>query len=108
VTSIEQMILRVAGLLTHAAGLVVVVIGILDGSGAAVTVGVILFLVGGAWGWGMVLAAARRDEQERADARSDAMARERMSQAAPAFSARFDDVPEPPPVPRTLRADISD
>ena len=110
-TNIEQMILRVAGLLTHAAGLVVVVVGILGGSGADVTVGVILFLVGGAWGWGMVVAVARREEQERADARSDAMARERMGQAAPTFTARFDDLAEPPPIPRAPhapRADVPD
>lgn len=95
-TDKEQTIIRVAGLIVHAAGLVVLLVGIGQGAGAGTAIGVIMFVVGGVWGWGMVVAAARRDAQERADARSDAMARERMGHASPAFTSRFDDLAEPP------------
>jgi hypothetical protein len=95
-TDKEQTIIRVAGLIVHALGLVVLLVGIGQGSGPGMAIGVIMFAVGGLWGWGMVVAASRRDAQERADARADAMARERRGGAGAAFSTRFDDEVEPP------------
>jgi len=106
-TEREQTIIRVAGLLVHALGFVGIVAGVLGGVWELGVASVLAFAIGGAWGWGMLVAAARRDAEARRDARSDAMARERMGGAA-AFTARFDDDIEPPPVPRTLRADIPD
>lgn len=94
-TEREQTIIRVAGLVVHALGFIGVVAGVLTGAGELLLAALLAFAVGGAWGWGMVIAASRRTAQERADARSDAMARERMGHAVGGFTARFDDEPEP-------------
>lgn len=94
-TERERTIIRVTGLAVHACGLVVLLVAIGQGSLQGGAIGVLMFLVGGAWGWGMVLAAANRERAEQEAARAG-LIRERQG-----FTARFDDEPEhvisPPP-----------
>lgn len=90
----ERTIIRVTGLALHGAGLFVLGIAVLAGSWPVALVGLLAFVVGGAWGWGMVLSAAREAERVRAHESSHAAYLDRKSSAA-GFSAVFDDEPEP-------------
>lgn len=90
----ERTIIRVTGLALHGAGLAVLVIAILAGSWALGWVGLLAFVVGGAWGWGMVVSAAKETERERQAKASHTAYLERTGQAG-GFTARFDDEAEP-------------
>jgi len=92
-TDRERTIIRITGLAVHAVGFVVLVLGILAGSFAVGIVGALAFLVGGAWGWGMVAAANAESERVRQHERAHAEFLARQGQDT--FSARFDDVAEP-------------
>jgi len=99
----ERTIIRVAGLLVHAVGFVGLVLAL-----AGVTwlgaPSVAAFLIGGAWGWGMVAAAARSAAEQRREATA-AAERERAYRDRKGFTASFDDEAEPlgpPPFPRTI------
>jgi hypothetical protein len=89
-TERERTIIRVVGLAVHAAGFVVLLAGVLTTAGSVLLAGVLMFVVGGAWGWGMVLAASRRDAEDRRLAADRA-----MHAAKRGFTATFDDEPEP-------------
>lgn len=94
----ERTTIRIVGLAVHAGGFIWLVIA-LAGAGWPTLPGVLAFLVGGAWGWGMVVMAAREEAAKALAVREDAMRRERTGVAG--FSATFDDEAEtviaPPP-----------
>ncbi len=87
----ERTIIRVVGLAVHAAGFLVLLAGVGTMVPQLLLIGVLSFVIGGAWGWGMVLAAARRDAADRQAERDAAIRAGR-----PGFTARFDDDAEPP------------
>jgi hypothetical protein len=92
----ERTTIRLVGLAVHGAGFIALVAAILTGGWELGLAGAFAFVVGGAWGWGMVVAAQRQAaEVERAKS-AHAAYLERSG-----FSARFDDAPEhaiaPPP-----------
>jgi hypothetical protein len=94
----ERTIIRVAGLAVHAVGLLVLLVGIGTGIGPGVVIGLVMFAVGGAWGWGMVAAAARESERVRLAEQSHRAYLERTGQAG-GFTSTFDDEPEPALLP---------
>ncbi len=100
----ERTIIRVAGLAVHALGFLGLVLA-LAGVAWLLAPAVLAFIVGGAWGWGMVVAAARSAAEQRREERA-ADERERAYRERTGFTARFDDEPEPelgpPPITRTI------
>jgi hypothetical protein len=96
-TERERTIIRVAGLAVHALGLVLIVAGLLAGAWSVGITGAVLFVVGGAWGWGMVAAAANEAEKVRAHERAHSEYLDRRGLNT--FSTRFDDEPERPAGP---------
>lgn len=91
----ERTTIRIVGLAVHALGFVWLIAS-LAGAGLALAPGVLAFVVGGAWGWGMVVMAAREAAAREAAKSAHAQYLERTG-----FSATFDDEPEhtllPPP-----------
>lgn len=91
----ERTTIRIVGLAVHALGFIWLVAS-LAGAGLPLSAGVLAFVVGGAWGWGMVVMAAREEAGRAAAASAHAAYVERTG-----FSATFDDEPErvllPPP-----------
>jgi len=99
-TERERTVIRLVGLVVHAAGLAWIFYALAVG-GIAVLPGLVAFVVGGAWGWGMVAMAAREDTQRRLEATA-AVERERAYRDRAGFTAKFDDEPELGPPPRTI------
>lgn len=91
----ERTTIRLVGLAVHGIGFVWLVLA-LAGIGWAPWPGVLAFVIGGAWGWGMVVMAAGQERQRAERAQSHAAYLERQG-----FTSRFDDEAEhiiaPPP-----------
>lgn len=89
-TERERTAIRLIGLVVHGVGLVTILFGIGTGESARLIIGVIAFVVGGAWGWGMVVFAAREaaERERRAEQR-------RQHEVRNGFRSTFEDEPEP-------------
>jgi hypothetical protein len=91
----ERKTIRLVGLAVHGLGFVWLVVA-LAGVGISLYPGALAFVVGGCWGWGMVLMAAKETEERLRAQQAHAAYLERSG-----FSSKFDDEPEhvitPPP-----------
>lgn len=94
-TERERTVIRLVGLVVHAVGLAWTVHALTGAPWPGLAAGLATFVVGGAWGWGMVVFAAREaaDRERRRE-----QERQYLARTGQGFTSSFDDEHEPAPI----------